>query len=534
MDSTERPSAGRNPLDPPHDPGRATRARLASGFLVIKNAALTIGASGLIAVIGLVAVPLLVDRLGTARFGVLTLAWVVIGYASAFDLGLGRALTKLTAERLGASQLSDIPRLFWTAVIMLAALGVTSGAVIAAISGLLTNDVLAIQGSLVPEAQATFILLGCTVPFVLVGSALRGSLEAHQRFDLTNGIAVPLSLLSYFGPVAIAFITTDLPVVVSAVCASRVAATALTLYLCVRIDPPLRTAPRVDRSFVGPLLRYGGWITVSSIIVGIMLTADRFIIGATLSTAAVAFYATPYEGTKQMLVVSEAFANVLFPGFAANVGRDRIRTERLFSRGVRASFAGLFPLALIASVLSYEILDIWINREFAVHGAPVLQLLAAGALINGIAFVAFALIQSVRPDIIVKIATVEMVIFLALLWLLLSLDGIRGAAIAVLLRATGDTTVLYVFTRRLHLVSTAVLLGLSRMALSGLAVIGIGALLPSTEARVVYVVVVLACFVPICWRYLLTTRERKRLRERLARARESTKWPLKRSAPDTV
>ena len=47
--------------------------------------------------------PILVDGLGTARFGVLTLAWAVIGYAQVFDLGIGRALTKLTAERIGST-----------------------------------------------------------------------------------------------------------------------------------------------------------------------------------------------------------------------------------------------------------------------------------------------------------------------------------------------------------------------------------------------------------------------------------------------
>ena len=48
--------------------------------------------------VALVAIPILVDGLGTARFGILTLAWMVVGYFSLFDLGLGRALTKLTAK----------------------------------------------------------------------------------------------------------------------------------------------------------------------------------------------------------------------------------------------------------------------------------------------------------------------------------------------------------------------------------------------------------------------------------------------------
>ena len=52
----------------------------------------------------LFAIPILIDGLGLERFGVLTLSWMVVGYFSLFDLGLGRALTKLVAEKLGREE----------------------------------------------------------------------------------------------------------------------------------------------------------------------------------------------------------------------------------------------------------------------------------------------------------------------------------------------------------------------------------------------------------------------------------------------
>ncbi len=512
----------------------AARVRLSRGFLVVRNALISIGAAGLIAVMGLIAVPLLIDRLGAAKFGVISLAWIVIGYTSLLDLGLGRALTKLTADRLGAGRQQDIPRLFWMAIALLAAIGVVSGSIVIALSGWLANDVLSISDSLTRETQATFILLGCTVPFVLVSTALAGSLEAHQRFDLAKGVAVPLSFLSFFGPVAIAFFTTNLAAVVSAVCVSRISATAIYLFLCIRVEPQLRDERTIDRTRISPLLRYGGWVTVAAAAAGAMLSLDRLLIGATVSAAAVAFYATPYEASRQLLFVSGTFASVLFPGFAANVGRDRERTETLFGRGVRATFVGLFPLTLIASVLSYEILDVWINSEFARNGGPVLQLLPIGILINGLAFVAFALVQSTRPDIIAKIVCVELPLYLGGMWLFLHIDGIRGAAIAFTIRAFADTTILYWFTGRLGLVRTPVLLSAARMAALGLVAFGVGALMPSTMLRIVYLAAALIAFVPIAWRHLLTAKERMRLREKLSEMRDSTKLRVKRSAPDAA
>src|SRR5256885_16689772 len=48
--------------------------------------------------VALGAIPALIRTLGADRFGILTLAWMLIGYCSLFDLGLGRALTKLVSE----------------------------------------------------------------------------------------------------------------------------------------------------------------------------------------------------------------------------------------------------------------------------------------------------------------------------------------------------------------------------------------------------------------------------------------------------
>ena len=92
--------------------------------------------------VAIVAIPLLIDSLGLSRFGVLTIAWMVVGYFSLFDFGLGRALTKLVAEKLGNGLLEEIPSLIWTAMSLMAILGIIGAVVVAAISPWLVGDVL--------------------------------------------------------------------------------------------------------------------------------------------------------------------------------------------------------------------------------------------------------------------------------------------------------------------------------------------------------------------------------------------------------
>src|SRR5215472_13720195 len=95
-----------------------TAPHLTSGRLLARNTTWSIAGLVLPMAAGLVAVPPLVRLLGVDRFGLLSLAWLVIGYFSLFDLGMGRALTKLVAHELGANREHSIPPLVWTSLLL--------------------------------------------------------------------------------------------------------------------------------------------------------------------------------------------------------------------------------------------------------------------------------------------------------------------------------------------------------------------------------------------------------------------------------
>jgi O-antigen/teichoic acid export membrane protein len=64
---------------------------------------------GMRLILALITIPQLIAVLGTARFGVLTLVWMVVGYFSVFDLGLGHSMTKLVAERIDSEKQDEMP-----------------------------------------------------------------------------------------------------------------------------------------------------------------------------------------------------------------------------------------------------------------------------------------------------------------------------------------------------------------------------------------------------------------------------------------
>ncbi len=162
-----------------------------------------------------VAIPVLVRALGTDRFGILTLAWVVIGYFSLFDFGIGRALTKVVAEELNAGRLVTLPKLVRGAFLIMGVLSLCATAVMLACSRILVERVLKIPVALRPETLDAFYVLALCVPVVILSTGLRGVLEAYMRFDLSNAVRVPLGIFTFLGPLLVLPFTTSLVAVIA-------------------------------------------------------------------------------------------------------------------------------------------------------------------------------------------------------------------------------------------------------------------------------------------------------------------------------
>jgi len=95
-----------------------TKQLAISGRLLARNALLNFVGQAASLVVGVVTIPIIIHGLGTERFGLLSLAWVILSYFSIFDLGLGRATTKYVAEALGKGEEEQMPRIVWTTVVV--------------------------------------------------------------------------------------------------------------------------------------------------------------------------------------------------------------------------------------------------------------------------------------------------------------------------------------------------------------------------------------------------------------------------------
>ncbi len=488
---------------------KETNGHLTSGRLLARNTVWNLLGNGAPMLVAVFCIPILIRGLGAERFGVLTLAWAVIGYASLFDLGLGRALTQVVAKKLGAGEDGEVPMLVWTSLILMLALGLAGALVAVLLSPWMVHQALNVPVSLQPETLHSFYLLGLSIPVVISTAGLRGLLEAHQRFRLINVLRIPLGVYSFAGPLLVLPFSRSLFPVVAVLVGGRVIGWAAHLWLCLRVVPELSNRVVWQGSAASALLRFGGWMTVSNIVSPLMVTLDRFLIGALVSMTAVAYYATPYEVVTKLWVLPGALMGVMFPAFSTGFAQDRERTAVLFNRSVKSLFLVLFPIMLCTVALAQEGLKLWLGPEFAQHSFRVLQWLAIGIFINSLAFVPFALLQGVgRPDLTAMLHLIELPLYLGLLWWLIGRLGVEGAAIAWSARVAVDTLFLFVLAKRFLPANRPLRLRTALLPAIALLILALAALLRGPVVKGFFLLGTILCFVLVTWFRILTPEER--------------------------
>lgn len=427
--------------------------------------------------VAMAAIPYVVRGLGPERFGILAVAWLLLGNFALLDFGLGRAATKFIAECLVRQDLGKLPPLAWTSLGLQIAMGCFGGLLLALLAPVLAR-VFHVPSGLANEARRIFVLLALSLPLVLATNGLRAVLEAAQRFDLVNLLRVPASMSVYLLPAAGVWMRLNLAQTVTLLLVARLGVTVAHAVCCVRLWPELRRRPAWSRDALGLLLRYGGWVTVSNVANPILLYVDRFFIGSLFSISLLGLYTVPFEAVTKLWVIPASLAASLFPAFSglAVIGaRDRDRLTLLYARSFKYLLLLLGPVVLLLTLFAPELLTLWMGVQFARQTATVLRLLACGVFANCFAHIPFGLLQSRgRPDLAARVLLIELPLYLPFAWYLVRRWGIPGAATGWTVRVALEALALAMVTGREFSMSARSLIEHGALkSLFGIATLGI-------------------------------------------------------------
>lgn len=387
-------------------------------------------------VLALATIPVYLRLIGEARYGVLAMVWLLIGYFALFDLGMGQA----TAQRLSrAAHCSPQERaqIFWTALMVNAALGGIGALVTWPLASYSFGQVFNIEPALRLEIMAALPWIVLAVPVATLSGVLSGALQARERFLELNLVSTLGSAWVQLLPLAVAaFWRTDLAVLVPAVLLARLPTLVLLFERC-RVHVFAGQEVSWDRTIAKQLLRYGGWVSVTAVVGPMMVILDRFVIGIVFGAKAVSHYTIPFQLAERTTMLSAALNFALFPRLAT--APSSAERQRLGGEGLLVLAVVLSPLIACCVLLIGPFLAWWISPELASHSTRLAQVLFAGFWINALALVPFTQLQAGgRPDLVAKCHAAELLPYLGLLNLALQTWGLTGAAAVFSLRAAVD------------------------------------------------------------------------------------------------
>ncbi len=417
-------------------------------------------------------VPFYIHQIGLARYGVVTISWVLLGYFGFLDFGLSRASANALAKLTTARERSPV---LATAFCCNLALGLVGGVILYVVGHVVLLHLVKVPGSLMGETSAAYPWMAAMLPLGMLSGVATGALESRDRFLTSNMLSTFGTMSGQIIPLVCAYVIgPSLEVVIPATLLSRLLAVAISYLVVIRSEWPVSLFD-VDRVWMRRLFGYGSWVTVSSILNPLLDTSNQLIVGAMLGAAAVANYSIPMTLAVRSQVFATALARTLFP---RNSRVSQAEADENTRNATTSLAYGFGMICAPAIFLSGPFLRLWVGPRFAFESVAVAQIVMFGAWSNGVAFIPYGFIQARgKPHITAKVGLVEIIPFLLVLWLFISTMGLPGAAWAWTIRVTINLGALLwlsgCFNREVwRLVPALVLMG---------AALGLARLIPMTD-----------------------------------------------------
>ncbi|HPI41113.1 MAG TPA: flippase [Pseudobdellovibrionaceae bacterium] len=400
-------------------------------------------------IVGLFTIPKLITYLGIERFGALSIVWVLIGYFSLFDFGLSRTLTYLASKLFHQKKWSDLNKTFWTVLGLVSGFSLLGSLMILLFKELALYQYIKASPSLLLEINNSLWPIAISIPIVSAVTALRGLLEADEKFYLVNFLQILLGVYTFVSPLLLPPDQLNLANIVYLILAGRFFFLILHgIYIFTTYDFIRRIEIFKTKSKYLEILKYGGWLTVSNLVNPFMVYLDRFFLSLIIPTSQVAYYTTPYEMTSRLLIIPASISRAIFPRLSGPLSAEQ--SQHLAKKSVLATLGVMGLICAVIAGGSYYILKIWLGGDFPEKSQSVLIILTLGVLINSLAYTPYTLLQSKgRADITSKLHLAELPFYLVLFYFLTLHFGIQGAAAAWSLRFAADTILLFYFTKRI-------------------------------------------------------------------------------------
>jgi len=325
--------------------------------------------------LGLVVLPFNVLHLGTSAYGLWMLTASVTMYFSVLDLGFGGSITRFVAQYRARRDARSLNEIVSTLFVSFTLIGMFAYLLFLTLAWHI-DRVFNLSPDQVSSARSLMLIVGVYVSVSFPASIFGGIINGFQRYDLNSVVGTASSLVVAAVNILMLLLGFNLVQLVAVTTAVRIATCLFYGWNAFSIFPALSIAPALFRwSRVREVTTFSIYISMLDWAQKLNYSADAVVIGAFMSSAAVAIWTVPQRIAEMLQRLTNQLNGVLFPVVVdSHAGSKPDLLRAVFLKGTRISVLSVVPLAAIALLLAKPLIGSWVGPRFA-GAVPVLQIL---------------------------------------------------------------------------------------------------------------------------------------------------------------
>lgn len=383
------------------------------------------------------ALGILSRQLGTESFGIFTLVFALIGYASIFDAGITRAVIREIA--IFRNDDLEKKKIISTASFVVIFLGVIASLILY-FNAERISSLLKVSQIYVAQVVHSLTIIAFIIPVYLLNQVWLAYLEGEEKFGNINIQKCISSTLLAVLPAVFCIYSPELISAVIGLAIARLFSLIITFFIGKRFI--FEAKVKIYFPTLIRLVSFGGWLAISNIISPLMVYFDRFVISHVMGAAKVAFYTAPSEGVTRLINIPYALSRALFPKLS-NI-KTHQEKRKLEQKSYLIISLVCLPIVLLGIIFAKFILTLWLGPDYAGTAVLVMQILLIGFYFNSLAQIPYSALQaSGYSRTTALIHVFEIFPYLFLLFWLTGQYGVIGTAIAWSFRTIADFIILF-------------------------------------------------------------------------------------------
>jgi O-antigen/teichoic acid export membrane protein len=406
---------------------------------ILGNTVATIVSVLIPGLLGLWSLKPLLELLGAETFTLLSFFWVYTSHLGFFDIGISRNLG-IELPKLPNGEKSKLVNQSIRKGFVYSLIGVVVVALLLFIIPIFNP-----QFSVVSQCRV-FVVLLVWVPLAVIQMIMRGVFEASESFISAAVFRAYNQSVLFLVPWVMAYLGYyDIFQIVLVITVARVLSLLPSFYWLIRKYSLAVTKKIEDQEVV--IHRNNQWITLSNLSGIVNGSLDRFVLLSVLGAQAIGAYVFAQDFGIRILVLSSSFALVLLPFFSRN--QSKLQNHIWVKRGIGLILLSHVALGLILFFGQSHMIHGFTNMPLAQDVVDFFWIFLLGITANGIGHIVLSALHShrelKRPALWHVISAI---IYIPLLYWVVQVFGLTGAALLWSVRSVVDTVVLYILWRQ--------------------------------------------------------------------------------------